>query len=49
MMCELRKLFLLVDSYDIKIMTLYICNVANVWADILSRISDNSDRQLASR
>ena len=42
MMCELRKLFLLVDSYDIKIKTLYIRSAAKVWADNLSRISDNS-------
>jgi hypothetical protein len=30
MMCELRKLLLLVDTYDIKIRTLYICSAANV-------------------
>ncbi len=49
MMCELRKLFLLVDTYDIKIRTQYIRSTANVWADNLSRISDNSDWQLAPR
>jgi hypothetical protein len=49
MMCELRKLFLLIDSYDIKIRTLYICSAANVLADNLSRITDNSVWQLAPR
>jgi len=49
MMCELRKLFLLIDTYDIKIRTLYIRSAANVWADNLSRITDNSDWQLSSR
>jgi hypothetical protein len=49
MMCELRKIFLLVDSYDIKIRTLNIRSVANVWADNLSRISGNSNWQLAPR
>jgi hypothetical protein len=49
MMCELRKLFLLIDTYDIKIRTLYIRSAANVWADNLSRITDNSDWQLAPR
>jgi hypothetical protein len=49
MMCELRKLFLLVDSYDIKIKTLYIRSAANVWTDKLSNISDNSNGQLAPR
>ena len=38
----------MVNSYDIKTRTLYIRNAANVWADNLSRISDNSDWQLAS-
>ncbi len=37
MMCELRKLFLLTDTYDIKIRTNYIRSGANVWADKLSR------------
>ena len=46
-MSELRKLFLLVDTYDIKIRTLYIRSAANVWADNLSRVTDNSDWQLA--
>ncbi len=30
MMCEMRKLFLLVDTYDIRIRTLYIRSAANV-------------------
>ena len=30
MMCELRKLFLLIDTYDIKIRTQYIKSAANV-------------------
>ena len=43
MMCELRKLFLLVDTYDIRIWTLYIRSAANVWADNLPQVTDNSD------
>ena len=49
MMCELRKMFLLVDTYDIKIRTLYIRSAANVWADNLSRVTDITDWQLSSR
>jgi hypothetical protein len=49
MMCELRKLFLLTDTYDIKIWTKYIRSAANVLADNLSRVTDNSDWQLAPR
>ncbi len=49
MICELQKLFLLIDTYDIKIRTLYIRSAANVWADNLSRVTDNSDWQLAPR
>ena len=30
MMCELRKLFILIDAYDIKIRTQYIRSAANV-------------------
>ena len=48
-MCELRKLFLLTDTYDIKIRTHDIRSVAIVWADNLSRVTDNSDWQLAPR
>jgi hypothetical protein len=46
-MCELRKLLLLIDTYDIKIRTRYIQSAANVWADSLSRVTENSDWQLA--
>ncbi len=49
MMCELRKLFLLIDTYDINIRTQYIRSATNVWADNLSRVTDNSDWQLAPR
>ncbi len=43
MMCELRKLFFLIDTWDSKIRTQYIRSAANVWADNLSRVTDNSD------
>ncbi len=49
MVSELRKMFLLVDTYDIKIRTLYIRSAANVWADNLSRVTDTSDWQLSPR
>jgi hypothetical protein len=49
MMSELRKLFLLTDEHDICIRTRYIRSAANVWADRLSRETDNSDWQLATR
>ncbi len=49
MMGELRKLFLLIDTYDIKIRTLYIRSASNVWADNLSRVTDNSEWQLSPR
>ena len=49
MMCELRKLFLMIDTYDINIRTQYIRIAANVWVDNLSRVTDNSDWQLAPR
>ena len=48
-MCELRKVFLLTDTYGIRIRTKYIRSAANVWADNLSRVTDNSDWQLAPR
>ncbi len=48
-MCKLRKLSLLIDTFDIKIRTRYIRSAANVWADNLSRVTDNSDWQLAPR
>ena len=41
MMCELRKLFLLIDEFDIK--TTYIRSATNIFADGLNRIKDNSD------
>jgi hypothetical protein len=43
MMCNLRKLFLLIDKYDIKIRTKYIRSAANIWTDSLSRVTANSD------
>ena len=43
MMNELRKLFLLVDTYDIKIRTLYIRSAANVWAGNLFHVTVTSD------
>ena len=49
MMCELRKLFLVTDTYAIKIRTKYIRSAANVWADNLSRVTDDSDWRLAPR
>ncbi len=30
MMCELKKLFLLIDEFDIKIKTIYIRSAANI-------------------
>jgi len=48
-MCELRKLFLLIDTYDINIRTRYIRSATNVWVDNTSRVTDNSDWQLAPR
>jgi hypothetical protein len=41
MMYELRKLFLLIVTYDIKIKTQYIQSAAKVLADNLSRVTDN--------
>ncbi len=49
MMSELRTLFLLTDEHDISIKTQYIRSAANVWADRLSRETDNVDWQLAPR
>ena len=46
MMCELRKFFVLFAEFDIKIKTTYIRSAANIWADGLSRIKDNSDWKL---
>jgi hypothetical protein len=49
MMCKLRKLFLLVGTYDIKIRTLLIRRAESVWADNLSRVKDTPDWKLSSR
>ena len=43
MMSELRKLWFLLDTNDIHIRTRYIRSAANIWADHLSRLHDNSD------
>jgi len=48
MMCELQKLFLLIDEFDIKIRTTCIRSAADIWADGLSRIKGNSDWKLKS-
>ena len=48
MMCELRKLLLLIDEFDIKIRTTYIRSAINIWADGLSRVKDNSDMKVRS-
>ena len=49
MMSELRKLFLITDTHDIRIRTQYIWSAANIWADKLSRETDASDCQLHPR
>jgi len=49
MMSELMKLFLLTDEHDISIRTKYIPSAASVWADHLSRETDNAVWQLATR
>ncbi len=43
MMSELRKLFHLTDEFDINTKTTYIRSAANIWADGLSRLKNNSD------
>ena len=48
-MRELRKMFLLIDKYDIKIRTQYRRSVAIIWAVSLSRVTDNYDWQLLPR
>ena len=48
-MCEHRKLFLLIDTYDIKIRTRYIRNASTFWAHNLSRVTVSFDWQLAPR
>ena len=49
MMYELRKLYLLIDSYDVEIKTQYIRSPTHGWAYNLSRIADNSDRRMAPK
>jgi len=49
MMCELRKLFLLIDGFGIKIRTTYIRSTANILADGLIRIKNNSYCKLKER
>ncbi len=49
MMSEMRNFFLLTDEHDISIRTRYIRIAVNVWANRLSRETDNSDWQLATR
>ena len=49
MMCELWRLFLLIDQNDIKIRTQYIRSATSIWADFLSRVTDNADWQLHKR
>jgi hypothetical protein len=48
MMDELRKLWELIDTYNISIHAHYIRSAANVWADRLSRDTDMDDLQLNS-
>ncbi len=48
-MSELRKLFLLTEAHDISIRARYIFSGASGWADRLSRETDNSEWQLATR
>ena len=43
LMDELRKLWLLLNINDVQLRTRYIRSAANIWADGLSRESDNSD------
>ncbi len=45
----MRKLFLLIDMYDTKVKTQYIRIATNIWADSLSRVTDNSEWQLSPR
>jgi hypothetical protein len=49
MMSEPGKFFLLTDEQDISIRTKYIRSASNVWADRLSRETDDADWQLATR
>lgn len=49
LMNELRKLWYLLDVNGIHIRPQYIQSAANIWADRLSRITDDSDWQLHPR
>ena len=49
MMTELRKLWFLLDSHDIRLRPRYIRSAASVWADRLSRERDTSDWSLNPR
>ncbi len=49
MMSKLRKLFLLTHEHGISIRNKYIRIAANVWADRLSRETDNAVWELATR
>ncbi len=44
-----EEAFLLIEEHDISIKVKYIRSAANVWADRLSRETDNADWQLAIR
>eukprot|EP00873_Tetraselmis_striata_P014117 jgi/Tetstr1/434381/TSEL_023482.t1 len=46
MMAELRRVWYLLDSQDIRLRARYIRSAANVWADPLSRHMDSDDWQL---
>jgi hypothetical protein len=48
MMTELRHLWYLLDTNDIRIRPRYIRSTANIWADTLSRELDTEDRQINS-
>jgi hypothetical protein len=48
-MCELRKIFLLVETYDIKNRTLYIRSAANIWANNLSPLPRHEHLESAAR
>ncbi len=44
-----KEAFILTNEHDIFIKTKYIRSPANVWADRLSRETDNADMQLPTR
>ena len=49
MMVEVRKLWYLLDTHDIKLRAKYIRSAANIWADKLSREIDTADWSLNPR